>query len=262
MNKEKEEKKFLEDFYPNLNWGKSYYGVIGINKAENECSFYFNEKYKSLIKRWEYGYYFLMLLFRNTTLHKSYSIIIALYSESIDSLRCSFLNNINGYHPESLSLLRRVHECTIKMIACKDNPEKTWTIIQSSSLQKTQSELKINFSWIYKLQGNYLHANKLKLIDIGKKWNSKGPIGISYGPQLNDKEFIVSMNLSIFWIYILILVASRLYPGQISKTWLDKHKESCKLFRDYLQESILPTNKLLRSIEEIEKILNRIDEDK
>lgn len=254
-----EGKKYLEDLYPEINWDKSYFGVLSVKDAENECLFYFNEKYKGLIKRWEYGYYFLMLLFKNIKLDKSYSIIAALYSETINSLRCSFSNNIKGYHPESISLLRRVHECIIKLIACKSNAKKTWKIIQSSSLQKTESDLGINLKWIYILQSSYLHSNKLKLIDIGKRLNSISTIGVPYGPQLNDKEFIVSTNLSFFWIYILILVTPNLFPGQLSKIWMEKYEASCKLFRDYLQDSNLPINKLLNSLKEIEKILDKID---
>jgi len=258
----KKREKFLEDLYQELNWEKSLYGVRGLIYTENECLTYFNTKYKGYIKRWEYGYYYLLLLFQNLKLGKSYSIIASLYSEALNSLRCSFLNNMNGYHPESISLLRRVHECCVKLMAGRAFPQKIWDIVQSPSLQKAESDLGINLKWINNIEGSYLHSNKLKLIDIGKKWNQISPIEIPYGLQPNDKEFIVSANLSIFWIYILTLIAPRLFTEQISGSWLSKYQISCKLFKDYLKESNKPINKLFQSLIEVENILDKIGPEK
>ena len=140
--------------------------------------------------------------------------------------------------------------------------QKIWDIVQSTSLQKAESDLKINLKWIYKIESSYLHSNFHKLVDIGKKWNKDSPIEIPYGLQPNDKEFLVSANLSILWIYVLILIAPRLFTEQISSHWIEKHSESCKLFRDYLKDSDQPVNKLFDSVKEVEKILDNIGPEK
>jgi len=247
--------KYLEELYPNLSWDESYVCIIKIIDTENKCSQYFSSKYSNYIKIWEYGYYYLTLMLQNSKFHKSYAPLIALYSESLTSLRCSFQCNINGYHPEAISLLRRVHECCTKLIASKTFPKKIWDIVQSSSLQKAESDLGINLKWLYRLESSFLHSNKLKIIIKGIESQKEKVVSIPYGSQLNDKEYLVAANISIFWIYVLALIAPRLFPDQLPDFWLVKHNDSCKLFKDYLNNT---KSKLVGAAEQIENILGKI----
>jgi len=251
--------KPLEKLYPNSCWGKSMLGMMDLMDTEEECSLYFVKKYSLYIKIWEYGYYFISLLINKSSVDKGYAPLAALYSEAHSSLRCSFVCNIKGYHPEAISLLRRVHECCTKLIAGKSFPKKLWFIVQSSSLQRAESDLCINLKWIYNIESSFLHSNKLKVFDTGFKLKENSEIAISYGPQLNDKEYTTAAALSIFWLYVLVLVEPRLFPDQIPSFWMNKHKESCKLLKDYLAKPI--GNKLFKEVKNIEKILeswNRI----
>lgn len=249
-------KKSLEEKYLNLNWKNSCIGIQSIIKTENECSLYFLSRYSYYIKIWEYGYYFLTLMIQKSKVHKSYSTLTALYSEALTSLRCSFLCNINGYPPEAISLLRRTHECCTKLMASKAFPQKIWKIVQSSSLKKAESDLKIDLKWLNNLESSFLHSNKLKIITAGIDSQKEKNVAIPYGPQLNDMEYRTAASISIFWIYILILIAPRLFPAQLHKSWLEIQKESCKLFRDYIKDS---QSKLLEAVEQIENILETIE---
>ncbi len=249
-------KNSLEKSYPNLSWSKSYVGIRGVMDSENKCSMYFLSKYSRYIKIWEYGYYYLTLMLQNSKFHKSYSPLIALYSEALTSLRCSFQCNINGYHPEAISLLRRVHECCTKLIASKTFPRKIWDIVQSSSLQKAESDLGINLKWLYRLESSFLHSNKLKVVSKGIESQKEKVVTIPYGPQLNDKEYMAAANISIFWFYILSIIAPRLFPGQLLKSWIGKYNDSCKLFKDYINDT---KSKLIKLAEQIENILDKIE---
>jgi len=248
--------KPLEKRYPTLRWDKSMSGMLGLMDTEEECSLYFVKKYSLYIKIWEYGYYFISLLINKSSIDKSYAPLAALYSEAHSSLRCSFICNIKGYHPDAISLLRRVHECCTKLIAGKSFPKKLWSIVQSSSLQSAESNLGINLKWIYNIESSFLHSNKLKVFETGFKLKSNSKIAIPYGPQLNDIEYTTAAALSIFWLYVLVLVAPRLFPDQVPLFWLDKHKESCRVLKDYLVKP--KGNKLFKEVENIENILNTI----
>jgi hypothetical protein len=249
--------KTIEELYPDLSWDKSFDGIIGLTEAEDRCSEYFIKEYSHYIKVWEYGYYFISLLINKASVERSYSPLVALYVEAHSSLRCSFLCNLKGYHPEAISLLRRVHECCTKLMAGRAFPQKIWDIVQCSSLWKADSDLGIDLRWIYRLESSYLHSNKLKVIGIGKKLKNKEEIGIPCGPQMNDNEIQIAANLSIFWIYILILIAPRLFTDQIPDFWLNKYSQSYKLFKDHLK--CLPKkNALALEAEQIENILDKI----
>ena len=248
--------KPLEELYVNLCWDKSMSGMMRLMDTEEECSLYFVKDSSRYIKIWEYGYYFISLLIQQSSIDKSYAPLAALYSESHSSLRCSFLCNIQGYHPEAISLLRRVHECCTKLIACRSFPKNIWNIVQSTSLQKAESDLGLNLKWIYNIESSFLHSNKLKVFDTGFKLKKNLDISIPYGPQLNNKEYSTAAAISIFWMYVLVLVAPRVFPDQISSSWMDKYKESCTLLKDYI--SMPAENKLIKEAENIEKILDKI----
>lgn len=248
--------KPLEEVYPNLCWDKSFSGILDICDTEKQCTLYFVKKYSYYIKIWEYGYYFISLLIQRSSVHKSYAPLAALYSEAHSSLRCSFLCNVQGYHPEAISLLRRVHECCTKLIACRSFPKNIWNIVQSTSLQKAESDLGLNLKWIYNIESSFLHSNKLKVFDTGFKLKENLDISIPYGPQLNDKEYSTAAAISIFWMYVLVLVAPRLFPDQIPSLWMNKYKESYMLLRDYI--SMPAESKLIKEAENIEKILDKI----
>ena len=109
------------------------------------------------------------------------------------------------------------------------------------------------------LESSFLHSNKLKIFTAGIDSQKEKNVAIPYGPQLNDIEYRIAASISIFWIYILILIAPRLFPSQLHKSWLEIQKESCKLFRDYIKDS---QSKLFEAAELIENILETIEPSK
>lgn len=248
--------KTLEEEYPSLRFDKSYEGIMGLENVEGEVVLNFVKKYSIPIKIWEYGYYYLTLFIQRSTIQSSYSPLAALFSEAHSSLRTTFILNNRGYHADSIALLRRVHEATVKMIAGKMSPKKMWTLVMDNSLQSAESKIGVNLNWINNVESSYIHANRIKVLGTGISLQNKQQIAIPYGPQENHQEYVVSINLSIFWMYVLVLVIPVVFPNQILSIWLEKRDESLRILKDYLKN--LSSNKLLLEVEKFEKILDKI----
>lgn len=248
--------KTLEEEYPSLRLDKSYEGITGLEDVEEGVILNFVKKYSPQIKIWEYAYYYLTLFIQRSDVHSSYSPLAALFSEAHSSLRTAFILNNRGYHAESIALVRRVHESTVKMVAGKMFPIRIWQFVTNTSLQSSESKIGVNLKWINNIESSYVHANQLKVLGTGMSLQKKEPIAIPYGPQESDKEYTVCINLSIFWMYVLVLVLPRVFPNQISSVWLRKRDESLRLLKDYLGG--LSSGKLLKEAEGFEKSLDKI----
>jgi len=248
--------KTFEELYPELNWERSYDTIDALNSVENKCAQYFIGKYKGYIKIWEYAYYYISLVIQKSNVHKSYGIPASMYTEAYSSLRCSFECNIKGYHAEALSLLRRVHESIIKMIAIKVFPKNAFNIVRDTSIQGLESKLKIKMKWINMVESSFLHSNVIKAIKVGKSIVDEDTFPISYGPQLDDLQFQGGANLSIFWMYIVALVVPRIFPDQLSELTLAKNAETCRLLKDFLQK--LPKDELYKVALQFSSMLETI----
>lgn len=248
--------KTFEELYPELNWRRSYEAITRLGVVENECAQYFVGKYNGYIKIWEYSYYYISLIIQKSNVDKSYGMLASMYTEAYSSLRCSFECNIKGYHAEALSLLRRVHESVIKMIAIKVFPKNAFNIAQNPSIQGPESKLKIKMKWINTVESSFLHSNVIKAFEVGKAIIDKDTFPISYGPQLNDFQFQSGANLSIFWMYVIALVSPRIFPDQLSRLTLIKNAETCRLLSDFLKG--LPKDELYKAALQFNYILETI----
>lgn len=227
----------IPENYPSLNFKAALSSNISLYDAESEARYYLYNKHKTPIYIWEYGYYFLSLIFGQTKVHSSYAVLASMVTEAHSALRCSFLINLYGYHPDAMALLRKVHETTIKVLAMKTESKKIWKIGFSKSRQVSEHKIGVDFSSQWRLESSYSHGNLIKLFEIGKLiQENKENLAVPYGPQLDYKQFRATINLSIFWLYILTKSLTYLFPGQISNQWLAQKEDSAKLLRDYLDE--------------------------
>jgi len=230
-------KKTLEENYLDLNFKSAYASTESLIALEKQVELYHSQKHKKFIFVWEYGYYFSTLLIQKSHIHKSYLVLAALYTEANSAIRATFNLNLQGYHSDSIVTLRKAHESVIRILACRKNPQNTWKILSSSDISKASGKIKLDLKWVYDLESSFTHSNKLKTFQAGKDLlEGKEKLGVSWGPQQNEKEFFTSACLSVFWLFVLIKSANKIFSNQIEKIWLDKQTESCEFLKDYLKE--------------------------
>jgi hypothetical protein len=248
--------KPITENYPNLNFDASMQSNLSLYDAEADSKLALYPKFNNYIFIWEYGFYFLSLFIQHSSIHKSYITLAALFTEAQSSLRSSFLLNLQGYHPDAIALLRRTHESTVRAIACKIQPQKMWSIIMDSSIQKAEHSFGVSLKTIYRLESSFTHSNTLKSFQSGIDLQSgKENIGVAYGPQINDKEFSLAAKISIFWMYTLIRVLPSIFPKQVSEYWLSKQQDSAKLLKDYLMAT---RSSLAEDLKQIDTCLSKI----
>lgn len=227
--------KTIPENYPGLNFDAAYSSNLSLYDAESDTRFVLYYKHKKAVYIWEYGFYFFSLIFAHASVHRSYLPLAALVTEAHSALRGAFLLNLNGYHSDAFALLRKAHESTVKAIACKTKPQKMWKIGFATDRQKAEHVIGVNFKSVWSLESSFIHSNLMKLFKAGKDiQNPDKKVGVSYGPQINDKQFGAVINTSIFWLYVLIDSLPYIFPDQISKYWLSQQAESAKLLKDYL----------------------------
>lgn len=227
--------KTIPENYPNLNFDAALSSNLSLYDAESEAKAALYGDNKGAVYIWEYGFYFLSLIFRHTSLSPTYAPLAALVTEAHSAIRGSFLLNLDGYHSDAFALLRKAHECTIKALAMKTKPSKFWQIGFSTDRQTSEHKIGVDFKSHWTLESSFNHSNLMKLFETGKKVQDKDEnIGVSYGPQIDQKQFRAAINTQIFWLYILTRSLSYLFPKQISAEWLSRKDEPAKLLRDYL----------------------------
>lgn len=227
--------KTIPENYPDLNFDAAYSSNLSLYDAESDARFVLYYRHKKAVYIWEYGFYFFSLIFTHASLHRSYLPLAALITEAHSALRGSFLLNLNGYHSDAFAILRKAHESIVKAIACKTKPQNMWNIGFGTSREKAEHVIGVDFKKTWALESSFTHSNLMKLFEAGKDiQNPYKKVGVSYGPQINDKQFGAATNTPIFWLYVLIESLAYIFPGQISKYWLSKKDESARLLRDYL----------------------------
>jgi hypothetical protein len=165
------------------------------------------------------------------------------------------LLNLNGYHPEAFALMRRVHECVVKAVACKLRPTNTWKIGFSKSVQKAEHVIEIDLKRMWALESSFTHANSLKLFKAGQDMNKTGEdVGVTYGPQLDFKQFSAVANTSIFWIYFLVKTMPHIFEGSLNEYWFSKQDPSAELLKDFLTKS----KSLSDEIQQIDRLSTRL----
>ena len=227
-------KKPISENYPNLNFDAAYDSNISLYEVEDKARFFFYKTSNTYIYIWEYGYYFVSLFITHSRLHKTYMPLVAQITEAHSALRGSFLLNLNGYHPEAITLLRKAHESIVKALAIRIKPKKA-KLVFSAGTQSAESILGVNFQTIWKLGSSFAHGNLIKIFEAWKGIQDKNDqLGVAYGPQLNKSQFGIAANISIFWLYLLIKSLPYLFPKQFDLKWLSKQEHSEKLLKDYL----------------------------
>jgi hypothetical protein len=227
--------KTIPENYPTLNFDAALSSNLSLYDAESDSRSALYSSHRQAIYIWEYGFYFFSLIFRHSNLHRSYLPLAALITEAHTALRAAFLINLDGYHPDAFALLRKAHECTIKAIAMKTQPKKFWQIGFSTSRQVSEHKIGVDFSKAWTLESSFNHSNLMKLYKAGKDINNPDiKASVSYGPQIDNKEFRAAINTSIFWLYVLTRSLSYIFADQISDKWLQQQKESAKLLKDHL----------------------------
>lgn len=230
--------KTIPENYPTLNFDAAITSNSSLYDAENEAKVVLYYANKKQVYIWEYGYYFFSLIFKHGNVHRSYLPFAALITEAHSGLRASFLLNLEGYHSDALALQRKTHECIIKVLAMKTEPKQFWKIGFSTSRQQSEHKIGVDFSSPWNLESSFNHANLMKLFEAGR--GAQDPAwepAVSYGPQIDDKQFRAAMNTGIFWLYVLIKSLPYIFPGQISSYWLNLKDDSAKLLRDHLTAS-------------------------
>lgn len=247
--------KTIPENYSGLNFDAALSSNLSLYDAESEAKIALYNAHKGVVYVWEYGFYFFSLVFRHTRLDRTYAPLAALVTEAHSALRGSFLLNLDGYHSDAFALLRKAHECTIKALAMKTEPSKFWQIGFSTGRQASEHKIGVDFKRPWELESSFNHSNLMKLFATGKSVQDKEQIiGITYGPQIDEKQFRAAINTSIFWLYVLTRSLSYIFPGQIADTWLSKKAESIKLLRDYLNTNKVSQNELQSFDEAIIKL--------
>lgn len=228
--------KTIPDNYPNLNFNAAISSNLSLYDAENEAKIALYNKNKGTVYIWEYGFYFLSLIFNHAKLNRTYAPLAALITEAHSALRCSFLLNLNGYHSDAFALLRKVHECTIKALAMRSKPSKFWQIGFSKNRETSEHKIGVDFKNHWMLESSFNHSNLIKLFETGKDVQNKDvKIAIGYGPQMDQIQFRAAINTQIFWLYVLIKSLPYLFPKQITEKWMSLKNDSIKLLKDYLE---------------------------
>ena len=250
--------KTIDENYPNLNFKAAIESNISLYDAETDSQTILYKKFKEYIYIWEYGFYFTSLFIQHSTVHKSYITIAVLFTEVHSALRASFILNLKGYHADSVVLLRKAHESLIRAIAYRINPPRMWEIIQSSDVVTMGKKIGLDLKKLYNVESSFTHSNKMKSFQSGIDFQSgKDDIGVSYGPQINEKEFSYASKVSIFWLYATIKALPKLFPNQVDDYWLSLHEESSKLMLYFLENS---KSSLIDECQRVDKCLNKINE--
>lgn len=247
-------KKPFSENYPSLNFDPATKSNLILYDAEDQTRYILHNKFNTYAYIWEYGYYFVSLIFKHP-LHKSYMPLAAMLTEAHSALRGSFLLNLNGYHPEAFTLLRRAHESIVKSIASRTKPLKTWNIVLSTSRQKAESVIGVDFKMIWNLESSFTHSNLIKIFEAAKNMNNNDSLGVTFGPQLDKKLFATAANISIFWLYVLIRTLPYIVANQMGNDWLSKQDDSAKLMKDYLVSSGALKNEIKSFDNSISKML-------
>lgn len=247
--------KTIPENYPGLDFDSAMIGNLSLYDAESECRRLLYSRHNKSVYIWEYGFHFFSLVFKITSLDKSHLPLAALITEAHSALRGSFLLNMYGYHPDAFALLRKVHESTVKAIASRKKPQKMWSIGFSTSREKSEHQIGVDLKKVWMLESSFTHSNMMKLFEAGKDvQTNKKNSGVAYGPQVDDKQFGAAINLSIFWIYVLIKSLPFILTGHLNEYWLSKQAESAKILKDYLTS----VNSLSNELSEIDKALKKL----
>jgi hypothetical protein len=248
--------KTIPENYPGLNFDSAYTSNASLYDAESDCRLALYTKHKKAVYIWEYGFYFFSLVISNSSVHRSYLPLAALITEAHSALRCAFLLNLNGYHPDAFALLRKTHECVIKVLACKTQPKKMWSIGFDTGRGKAEHIIGVDFKKVWTLESSFTHSNLMKLFEAGKDLqDSSKEIGVSYGPQLNNQQFGAVINTSVFWLFVLIESMPYIFPGQIRDNWISQKDQSAKLLKDYLTSVKALSGEVVSFEKAIEKLL-------
>lgn len=227
--------KTIPENYPALDFDSALESNLRLYDAESEVKFSLYNSHKQAVYIWEYGFYFFSLIFRHAKLHRTYLPLAALITEAHTALRSSFLLNLLGYHTDSIALLRKAHECTIKALAMRAEPTSIWKTGFSKSREASEHKIGVDFKAPWSLASSFSHGNLIQLFEVGRDIkNQAKKVNVSYGPQTNTKQFVVAMNTAIFWLFILTRSLSYLFTDQIGEKWLSQKDDSAKLLKDYL----------------------------
>lgn len=245
--------------YPLLNFKEALAFNNTVYDAESEARMILYNQFKGSIYIWEYGFYFFSLIFKHTHLNRNYMHLAAVITEANSALRSSFLLNLYGYHSDAIALLRKTHECTIKALAMRTDPKKTWSIGLATSREKSEQRIGVNFELPWKFESSFVHANGMKLMETAKDmFDPNKTVSVSYGPQIDNKDFAVGINTGIFWLYILTKSLSYIFQGQITDQWLEQKESSAKLLKDYLS-----TNKaFIKELQSFDVALAKLEQKK
>lgn len=225
--------KPIAENYPTLNFDAAMDSNLSLYNAEDQARYALHTQNRTYVYIWEYGYYFISLIYKYGIPHKTYLPLAALFTEAHSALRGSFLLNMTGYHSESFVLLRKAHECIVKLLASRRQPLKTWKMVFNSDRQRAEGILSIKLESLWRLASSYTHGNQMKIFESAKNMETDTDVGVSFGPQINNKEYRASANGSIFWLYVLVKTLPEIFPG-IGNEWTDKQDESARLLREYL----------------------------
>lgn len=243
--------------YPKLHFEAAFSTTQSLIDVEEYCKNELITHSRPYIQTWEYGFYFVSLFITKTTIEKSYMVIASLFTEAHSAIRASFLLNNMGYHSDSIALLRKTHESVVRAIAVKFRPDITWNIVQEKSISKLENRyIKINLNAVYKVESSFTHSNQMKTMKAGMDLKAGvDPLGISYGPQLDDKLFSYSAKLSIFWLYVMIQSIPKLFPNQIPAHWLTNQDESAAYLHNYL---VIHKSSLAQDCKDVDKVIGKI----
>ena len=240
-----------------INLEAAFEANLSLYDAEDQCKIALHQKFRNYIGVWEYGYYFLSLAIKHTSLDRSYGIIAAYFSEAMTSLRAAFLSNLHGYQSDSINDLRRVHDSAVRSLALRHKPRRLEKIIQSSGLQSFHNQLGLySLNDLYNVPSSFTHGNKLKIIETWRKINAKELTAIDYGCQKNEQKFSYSAKVSIFWLYFLIRIVPILFEKQVNSYWLENQHESLRFLKDYL---LVTKSSLADNCNELESALLKLD---
>lgn len=245
--------KPISENYPTLLFDRATESNLLLYGAEDNARYTLHKKFNNYVYIWEYGYYFISLIFHHP-LHKSYMPVAALITEAHTALRGAFLLNLNGYHPEAFTLLRRAHESIVKAIASKIKSLKTWTIVFSNGTQKAEIIIGVDFKAIWKVESSFVHSNYIKVFEAARNIDNDDHPGVSFGPQMDEKLFKTAANISIFWLYVLVETLPYTFANQMGDDWISKQKDSAKILKDYL----VSAGALKKEIKDFDIAINKL----
>lgn len=224
---------------------KSTEAILNLMQTEEGISqkFVLDDRYSSYFNVWEQAYDLLTRFSKETSLHKTYGGLAGWMSEAHSSLRTSFTCNTSGYHEDAATLIRRVHESTTKMIAAKIDNSQYGRILLSTDVRKQEHVIGVDWYTLYRVGAAFAHSDQIQAIEITKAIIEGNEYAVPYGPQFNRRRFQWAANVSIFWMYILINSAPRVFHKQINQSWIDDQQKVADLTLDYL--SNLPHSMLL-----------------